>query len=128
MVWIPGRPAAALRREHERSWRRAVATRAGTLGPARRVWLDFVLVADRWVDLDSLVEVAIAGLRDGGGMAPRLATLEALIARRLDGDSQGLTVRVADPDALRAAPRPGVPAAEVTMDEVPHPGRREAKR
>jgi hypothetical protein len=105
-----------------------VAGAGALLGPARAVRLDFVLHPDRWVDLDSLVEVAIAGLRDGGTFTARLATLEGLLARRVDGESQGLAVATADPETLAAEPRPGPCAVEVTLDEAPRPGRREAKR
>jgi hypothetical protein len=120
-TWVEGRPAAALRREGERAWRARVADAARLLGPVRGVRLDFVLAPGRWVDLDSLVEVAVAGLRDGG------VTLDALVATKAEGAPTGLAVEVEEPVGLAAAAPPG-PAAVRIASPVARPGDRAAKR
>lgn len=121
-VWVEGRPAAALRREGERAWRAQVAEHALRLGPLRGVRLDFTLVPGRWVDLDSLVEVAVAGLRDAG------STLDALIATKGEGSPSGVAITPADPSALAVEPPPGPAAVTATAADLPLPGRRAAKR
>ncbi len=120
--WVEGRPAAALRSQADRAWRSSVAEVGRGLGDTRAVRLDFTLAAGRWVDLDSLVEVAVAGLRDGG-----MTALDALIATKRDGAVSGLTVTPADPATLTAQPPPGPTAVTVEAPTLPLPGRREAK-
>lgn len=122
-VWIAGRPAAALRSAADRAWRSTVAEALGGLAGVRGVKLDFTLAPRRWVDLDSLVEVAVAGLRDAG-----VTPLDALVATKREGPVSGLTVAKVDPVRLAAAPPPGPPAVTVEAAEMPLPGRREAKR
>lgn len=125
-VWIGGRPAAAQRRDHERDWRARVA--AGGLPLAREVRLDFVLAPGRWVDLDSVTEVAVAGLRDGGTLGPRLATLDALLATKREGEPTGVALATAEPGVLGALQRPGPEAVAVGVERLPVPGDRDAKR
>ncbi len=125
-VWIEGRPAAALRRPHEREWRARVA--AAGLPPTRGVRLDFVLAPGRWVDLDSVVEVAVAGLRDGGALGPRFATLDALVATKCEGTPTGVTATAAETGELLALPAPGAAAVDVAVPALPRPGDRDAKR
>lgn len=119
-VFVEGRPAAALRREGEHAWRAQVADRARALGPLRGVRLDFTLAPGRWVDLDSLVEVAVAGLRDAGS-----AALDGLIATKREGTPSGVMIAATDPALIEP---PGPVAVRVTAAELPLPGRREAKR
>lgn len=125
-LWIEGRPAAAQRRPHERDWRARLAS-AG-LPQTRELGLDFVLAPGRWVDLDSVAEVAVAGLRDGGTLGPRLATLDALLATKREGAPTGVTVTTAEPGTLAALARPGEQAVAVTAERLPLPGDRDAKR
>ena len=125
-VWIQGRPAAAQRRPHERDWRALLASTG--LPAAREVRLDFVLAPGRWVDLDSVTEVAVAGLRDGGTLGPRLATLDALLAGKQEGEPTGVTVTTAEPGTLAALPRPGEEAVAVHAERLPLPGDRSARR
>jgi hypothetical protein len=119
-VWVEGRPAAAARTAADRNWRVAVAAVTATLGEARAVRLDFVVSPGRWVDLDSMVEVAVAGLRDGG-----ITALDALVATKREGPVSGLTLARADPARIEAPPGP--PAVTVEAPVLPLPGRREAK-
>jgi len=125
-VWIEGRPAAAQRRAHEREWRVRLA--AIRLPPTRELRLDFVLAPGRWVDLDSVAEVAMAGLREGGTLGPRLATLDALLATKREGEATGVTVTTAEPGTLARLPRPGEQAVAVTAERLPLPGDKAAKR
>jgi hypothetical protein len=113
-LWVPGRPAATARSAADRAWRSTVAQAARRLGDPRAVRLDFVLAPGRWVDLDSLVEVAVAGLRDGGTTG-----LDALVATKRSGPVSGLTVTPTAPAALSAASPPGPTAVSVTSPVKP---------
>jgi len=124
---VPGRAAAALRRDDQRAWRAAVARAGAALGPARAVRLDFALAPRRWVDLDSLVEIAIAGLRDGGMFSARLSDLDGFVATKGEGPP-GLTITPADPRDLAAEDQPGPVALDLDTDHPPRPGQRDAKR
>jgi len=123
-----GRPAAAVRRDADRRWRAGVARAGARLAPARGLVLDFTVAPGRFVDLDSLVEVVVAGLRDGGALGARLADLDVVVATRRDGPVGGVGIAVADAVALAAAPPPGPVAVAVVAPDVPRPGRRDAKR
>lgn len=88
--------------------------------------LDFVLPPRRWVDVDTLVESTVAGLRDAGVVAPRLAGLDGIIATKQFGPAPGVGLRVL-PEAAVRAPAPGAGALDIATDAVPA-ARRDAKR
>lgn len=126
-VVVPGRAAAASRSAGDRAWRAAVAQAGRHLAgsSARGLRLDLVLAPRRWVDLDSLVEVVVAGLRDGGAVTT--ATLEALMATKTTGPEPGVRITATSPAALADEAPPG-PAALDLDAPLDRPLDRAAKR
>lgn len=121
---IPGTPTGAP------AWRGRVAdhatAHAADLRLGHVLGLAFVLPPRRWVDLDTLVESTVAGLRDAGGVAPRLAGVNGIIATKAFGAEPGARIQVLPVEALMA-PTPGPAALTVATDAVPA-ARRESKR
>ena len=111
-------PAASARSATGRAFRGAVAAAAEPLGHPRALRLDFTLDPRRFVDLDSLVELTLGGLRDGGALARRLTGLEVVLATRREG-APGVRVRAAEPRALVAEPVPGPVAVDVRSGARP---------
>lgn len=103
-----------------------MAAAARGLGPAEGIRLSFTLVAGRWVDLDSLVEVAVGGLRDAGVLGRH--GLDALVATKAEGEVPGLVLERVRPDHLSAEAPPGPATLAVATDVVPHPGHRDRMR
>lgn len=126
VVRVDGRAAATDRSVAGRAWRAAVAVAANGLGLVPGVRLQFTLTPGRWVDLDSLVEVAVAGLRDAGIVDRR--NLDALVATKSEGDVPGLCLECMNPQVLAAQAPPGPRTLEVAVPDVPRPGRTAAKR
>jgi hypothetical protein len=126
-VRVDGSPAGPGRREGG-AWRARVAGAVSGHAPIDGVHLLFDLEPRRWVDLDTLVEEALAGLRVGGLLAPRYAGLDAFLAqKRAAGAAPGLTVHLAGAAAVRALRPPGPTALDVGGDLLPRPGRRAEK-
>ncbi len=111
-----------------RAWRGAVAQAAGTLAVGDGLALRFTLPARRWVDLDTLVEATVAGLRDAGAVAPRLAGLDAVVATKRPGTAPGAALAARRAATLAGRRAPGRVALTVATDDVPRPGGRERKR
>lgn len=106
----------------------SAACTAAPLAVTNGVQLDFVLPPARWVDVDTLAEATLHGLRDAGCVPPRFAGLDAVLATKRWGDQPGAQVRaVAAPRLLRLTP-PGPQILEATAADVPRPGNRDAKR
>jgi hypothetical protein len=96
------------------------------LVPGAALELDFVLPPRRWVDVDTLVESTVAGLRDAGVVAPRLAGLDGITATKRFGAAPGVAIRTVREAPLWSLP-PGAVALDVATDAVPL-ARRDAKR
>lgn len=128
MVWVPGMPASAQRSDPQRAWRAAVAGAAAGLRVEDGLRLRFVLPPQRWVDLDSIVHPAIAGLRDGGSLPAEARALSALLATREDGDDPGVEITPVPSDELAAVPDPGDVAIDASTASVPRPGDTASKR
>ncbi|CAN5365476.1 hypothetical protein BH20ACT9_BH20ACT9_04370 [soil metagenome] len=138
LIRVSGAPAAALRRPGQRAWRQRVADGAvargrgrgaedRSPGPRRAVRLDFEVRPRGWVDLDSLVEVALAGLRDAGVFSRGYPQLDLLVATKRVAETPGLVVRSLYPvDA--DGPVPGAVALEATGEALPAAGRLADKR
>jgi hypothetical protein len=92
------------------------------------VALDFILPPTAWVDVDTLAENTLAGLRDAGVLPARMAGLDAVIATKHSGGEPGATVAFATADALRRRRTPGDTACDVTWDHTPRSGDRNQKR
>jgi hypothetical protein len=127
-TFVAGRPAAAGRSAEDRAWRSAVAASAAKLGLLRAVGIDLTVRPGRWVDLDSLLEVVVAGLRDGGAVAPGLRTLDGLVATKREAAPEGAHLTALDPAEVWAAVPPGPTCLRVEADVVPRPGDRTGKR
>ena len=89
--------------------------------------LRFELPPGAWIDLDTLVETTVAGLRDAGILRPRFAGLDAIAATKRFGTSPGVVISPTPASALAGAP-PGTAVLAVRTDLVPRAGNREAKR
>lgn len=117
-VRIGAAPAASSRSALGRAFRAAVSVAAPRLGRPRGLRLEFALAASRFVDLDSLVELTLAGLRDGGAAGRGLPGLEVVLATRCAGPP-GVTITSADPDDLSAERVPGPVALDVRAGARP---------
>jgi hypothetical protein len=111
-VRIDAAPAASSRSALGRAFRAAVSAAAPRLGRPRGLRLDFALAASRFVDLDSLVELTLAGLRDGGALGRGLPGLAVVLA-------PGVTITSADPDEVSAERVPGPVALDVRAGARP---------
>ncbi len=98
-IFIAGEPIGG-EDPREKRWRASVCRAAGGLGPGREVTLRFTLSPGREVDLDNLVRVAVAGLRDAGVFRHGFTDLEHLVALKSFSGPIGLGIRLA------AAPLP----------------------
>lgn len=78
------------------------------------------------MDIDTLVESTVAGLRDAGVVASRLAGLDGIVATKRFGTAPGVDVRVLTRAACHEAV-PGAVALDIATDAVPA-ARRDAKR
>ena len=121
---VAGRPTGAA------PWRRQVAAATDTWSPASTAGLvlDFHLKPGSWVDLDTLAENTLAGLRDAGMLAAGFRGLHAFLATKDFGAVPGVTVRAAAPARLGALPAPGPAEADVASGVAPRPADRATKR
>jgi hypothetical protein len=125
-VHVAGSPAGPGRREGG-AWRRRVAAAVEGLPATDGVRLLFHVEPDRWIDLDTLTEEALAGLRDGGLLAARFAELDAFLAEKRVGTKPGLRIRPEPARVVAAVAPPGPCLVDVAGDVLPRPGRREEK-
>ncbi|HVM12892.1 MAG TPA: hypothetical protein VM287_00995 [Egibacteraceae bacterium] len=105
-----------------------MASAAAGCSSADGISLSFTLEPGRWIDLDTITEETLAGLRDAGVCRPRFAGLDAVVATRRDGELVGVVVQPSDAARLRRHRPPGPAALDVVGDILPRPGRREDKR
>lgn len=110
------------------AWRQRVAAEAAGLTVADSVQLDFVLPPSRWVDVDTLAEATLQGLRDGRVLLPRYAGLNALLATKREGAPTGVRVSAVAAATIGRRRPPGQVAIAVATDLLPRPGNREVKR
>jgi hypothetical protein len=94
-------------------------TRAA-LRDAEGVRLAFVVRPRQFVDLDTLAEAALAGLRDAGAYDRGFPGLDAVLAEKAAEGSPGLVVAPAAVAALCAVPPPG-PAPLDVVGALPGP-------
>lgn len=80
-----------------------------------------------WVDVDTLAENTLAGLRDGGALQPRFAGLDAIIATKSVGSAPGATVAFTQAAPLQRRRPPGTVACDVSWDRTPRAGDRGQK-
>ena len=112
-----------------RAWRHQVAAAAGALsGPTSGVALDFFLPPTAWVDVDTLAENTLAGLRDAGTLPARFGGVDAVLATKQARAEPGADITLADAARLIRRRPPGPAAVEVTWDRAPRPADRPAKR
>ena len=116
-VTVKGLPSGA------RSWRQAVAEQAVGVVVEDGLELAFSLPPGRWVDLDTVTETTVAGLRDAGAVAPGLAGLDAIVAARADSLHAGVTIRAAPATGLVRRDPPGPVALVATSDSTLRPDR-----
>jgi len=95
--------------------------------PVSGAVFDFTLEPRRWIDLDTITEVTVAGLRDAGVWARGLRHLDALLATKRTGPVPGVRVELSTAAALRAAPRPGPAALDLAVPVLPRPSGRAEK-
>lgn len=120
---ISGRPTGAP------TWRQHVAAQAATVaGGASGLELAFTLPPTAWVDVDTLVENTLAGLRDAGALAPRYAGLDALVATKSVGEVTGALVQLVDATTVQRRRPPGRVELEVSSPRMPRAADRAQKR
>lgn len=107
-----------------KSWRATVGGAGDGWGVAQALRLEFTLPVRRWVDLDTLVEATVAGLRDAGA-APRL---DAVLATKRTGDPPGAGIEAVRPTSLDRVRAPGPELLDVAADAAPRAGDRDSKR
>lgn len=114
VVRVRGRPGGTA------AWRRTVADAAPPLAAApAAVELRFGTAPRQFVDLDTVTESTVAGLRDAGWWGRGFGGLEALLATRAVAPRPGLLARTTTPAALRRRRPPGPIAAEVAAAVAP---------
>lgn len=123
-VVVHGMPAGVGRG----TWRRAVSGAAAGAPVADGLSLAFTLPTARWVDLDTLVESTLAGLRDAGACRRGYAGLDAVVATRGDGHDPGVVIRTGAAATLLRRRPPGRIGLDATGARLTRSGDREAKR
>ena len=127
-IIVDGSPYGPQRGIREGTWRSKVADAAAGQPTASGLILEFVLAPGRWVDLDTLTETAVAGLRDAGMYARGLAGLDAVLATKRFGQHPGLRVWPTTRERIASRPPPGPVLLEVAHDQPVHAGATAAKR
>lgn len=110
------------------AWRQLVARHTQGMVVADGVQLDLVLPPNRWVDVDTLAEKTLQGLRDAGALPPRYAGLDALLATKGEGLPTGVGIGMVTAAVIGRRRVPGPADLEVTADLLPRPGHRDIKR
>lgn len=131
ILHVPGEPSGARPRTGT-SFRERVALHAAAhaeeIVPVQALDLAFTLRPGHWVDLDTLTETALAGLRDAGVLPRGLRGLDAVLATKRFGEDRGLRLaRLPTKAVLGAAPL-GPVALEVAGPALGSSPDREAKR
>ena len=108
------------------AWRHHVAVSAAGLTVGDGVDLAFDLPLTKWVDLDTIVESTLAGLRNGGVVPARFAGVDAIVARRADALQPGVVVRGVAAGALVRRRPPGAAQMVATTEALPRD--RDSKR
>jgi hypothetical protein len=81
--------------------------------------LDFTLRPRQFVDLDTLTETALGGLRDAGLHARGFPDLDVVLATLRREGAPGLDITTAEAAPLRQAVPPGPAALDVAAEHVP---------
>lgn len=127
-IVIEGSPTGPGRRSAVPAWRDRVAAATAGTPPADGIALAFTLEPGRWIDLDTVAEETLAGLRDAGVCQRGFAGLDAVLATRRDGAPPGVVVHTPGATALRRRRVPGPVLLDVAGPVLPRPGRRDDKR
>lgn len=128
MISVEGSPTGPGRTRVQPTWRERVAAAAAGTPPADGLTLAFTLEPDRWIDLDTVVEETLAGLRVAGTCRRGFAGLDAVLATRRDGDPPGVVVEAVGAGALARRRLPGPAALDAGGEDLPRPGHVAAKR
>ena len=120
-LFVAGRPGGTA------AWSGPLGEAAADLVVDDGLRLDFTIAPTHWVDLDTLAESTLHGLRRAGLLAPRFVGLDSILATKQAGAPTGALLTPAPADALAAVPVPGHVELDVASDVVPRPGNREAK-
>lgn len=128
---MPGEPSGGRPRTGS-SFRERVAAEvsAAAVGaaPVEGLELAFRLRPGHWIDLDTLTETALGGLRDAGVLARGQRSLDALVSTKAFGAPPGLLVLTRPAADLRARAVPGEVLLDVTGPALASSPDREAKR
>ena len=109
------------------AWRRHVAAHVDGLALGDGVELAFRLPAGRWVDVDTIAESTLAGLRDAGVLAARFAGLDAVLATKVERGDPGVTITAVAAASLSGRRAPGRVDLDVAVDAAPRPSSRQSK-
>lgn len=126
---VAGEPSGARPRTGA-SFRERVAAEAAGVGPppVDGLELAFTLRSGHWVDLDTLTETALDGLRDAGVLPRGRRGLDALIATKAFGTPSGLRAWGRAAGLLSARPAPGECLLDVSGPGLASSPDRAAKR
>jgi hypothetical protein len=107
LLHIDGSPASSATSARGRAWRAQIAEAALDAAAATGLALRFTLEPGRCVDLDTVTEVALAGLRDAGVLPRGLRCLDVILATRIDAEPPGLVARFVEAAQLASITPPG---------------------
>lgn len=128
---VTGEPSGGRPRTGSSFRERVAAAAAGAAAdsvPVAGLELSFTLRSGHWVDLDTLTETALGGLRDSGLVARGQRGLEVLLATKAVGAPSGLLAHARPAADLLARPVPGAVLLDVTGPALASSPDRRAKR
>ena len=129
VVQVTGRIPASVRTDRDRAQLAGLASALRALPDTlEAIRVDIGVEPARFVDLDSLLEVVVRGLRVAGRLPAGARQLVGVIATRSPADAPRVAVAAVAGVEVADLPPPGPVAAEVTTSRPPRPAVRNDRR